>query len=190
MKLDHRQAQGQRRGGRAPPEPAPVGIPGWRSSSTKNEYILTIPPIELKNIGTGEGAENGAAIKDVVTLLVTRVAPKAAESEQLPPELRHAAQGRRQDMLNVAKAKLGEEVNKQVGKVDRPSLKKKLGRRAGRSRSATCSSDPNKLKQDPGKAIEEGLGGLINRRRASRRRSRGRSPTRGQGRSSRVWVTC
>ena len=138
-------------------------IPGLDASklNLKSEYNLQIPPLELNNIGTADGAQNGAAIKDVATLLVTQLAAKAAESEQIPPELRMLLSGNVNDMLNVAKAKIGEEVNKQVGKIT-ADLKEKIGGELGES-VGQILSDPNKLKQDPGKAIQEGIGGLINR---------------------------
>jgi len=146
------------------PDPSVLSaVPGLDVSklNLKSEYNLQIPPLELNNIGTADGADNGAAIKDVATLLVTQLAAKAAESEQIPPELRMLLSGNVNDMLNVAKAKLGEEVNKQVGKIT-ADLKEKLGGELGES-VGQILSDPNKLKQDPGKAIQEGLGGLINR---------------------------
>jgi hypothetical protein len=146
------------------PDPSVLSaIPGLDVSklNIKSEYNLQIPPLELNNIGTAEGAQNGAAIKDVATLLVTQLAAKAAESEQIPPELRGLLSGNVSDMINAAKAKLGEEVNKQVGKIT-ADLKEKIGGELGES-VGQILSDPNKLKQDPGKAIQEGLGGLINR---------------------------
>ena len=141
-------------------------IPGLDPNSVKlkNEYVLQIPTVELNNIGTGEGAENGAAVKDVVTLLVTSMASKATQSEQLPPELRALLGGNVSDMINVAKAKLGEEVNKQVGQIT-ADLKEKLGGELGGA-VGEILNDPSKLKQDPGKAIQESLGGLINREKA------------------------
>ena len=146
------------------PDPSVLSaIPGLDVSKLdiKNEYNLQIPPLELNNIGTAEGAQNGVAIKDVATLLVTQLAAKAAESEQIPPELRTLLSGNVSDMINVAKAKIGEELNKQVGKIT-ADLKEKIGGELGES-VGQILSDPNKLKQDPGKAIQEGLGGLINR---------------------------
>jgi uncharacterized protein involved in outer membrane biogenesis len=59
------------------------GVPG-----VQQEITLNIPPLELKNIGNADGAQNGAAIKDVVLAVLSALAQAAAESEQLPPELR------------------------------------------------------------------------------------------------------
>ncbi|MGB7158629.1 MAG: hypothetical protein WBD40_11220 [Tepidisphaeraceae bacterium] len=145
------------------PDPSALASLGIKPESLnlKPEYILQIPNIEMNNIGTGEGAQNGAAVKEVVTLLVTSMASKATASEQIPPELRAILKGNVSDMVNVAKAKLGEEMNKQVGKITE-DLKSKLGSELGGT-VGEALKDPNKLKEDPGKAIQEGLGGLLNR---------------------------
>ena len=45
----------------------------------------------MKNIGTGEGAENGAAVKDVVMQVITAMAANAANSNQIPDELKNLA---------------------------------------------------------------------------------------------------
>ncbi len=143
-----------------------AALPGLeKAAGLKSEYILQIPNLELNNIGTSEGSQNGAAVKEIVTLLVTSLASKATESEQLPPELRSLLSGNVSDMVNMAKAKLGEEMHKQVGKIT-ADLKEKLGGELGGS-VGEILNDPNKLKNDPGKAIEEGLGDLLNRRKDS-----------------------
>jgi uncharacterized protein involved in outer membrane biogenesis len=58
------------------------GIPG-----VQPEYNLSIPAIDVKNIGNSDGAENGVALKDVVVLIITQMTAKAAESSKLPPEV-------------------------------------------------------------------------------------------------------
>ncbi len=140
-----------------------ASIPGLNAESIKlkDEYILRIPTLELNNIGTADSSQNGAALKDVATLLVTSLASKATQSEQLPPELRMLLSGNVNDMVNMAKAKIGEEMNKQVGKIT-ADLKEKIGGELG-GQVGEILGDPNKLKQDPGAAIKEGIGGLINR---------------------------
>jgi len=141
-------------------------MPGIGSSLSgmKSEYVLTIPPLELQNIGTGEGNQNGAAIKDVVTLLVTQLASKATESDQLPPELRQLLHLNVDDVVNMAKAKLGAEVNKQLGKISE-DLSKKLPGEAGKALGDVLKNSTGEAKQDPGKALEQGLGGLLNQKK-------------------------
>ncbi len=141
-------------------------MPGIGSTlgGLKQEYVLSIPNLDLQNIGTGEGSQNGAAIKDVVTLLVTQLASKATESDQLPPELRQLLHLNVDDVVNMAKAKLGAEVNKQLGKITE-DLSKKLPGEAGKALGDVLKNSPADLKNDPGKAIEQGLGGLLNQKK-------------------------
>jgi hypothetical protein len=138
-------------------------IPGLKADSIKlkDEYNLQIPTLELNNVGTAEGSQNGAAVKDVVTLLITSLASKATQSDQLPPELRSLLSGDVNAMIDVAKAKIGEEMNKQVGKIT-ADLKEKIGGELGGAVGGILN-DPNKLKEDPGAAIQQELGGLLNK---------------------------
>jgi hypothetical protein len=138
-------------------------MPGIGSSLSglKSEYVLTIPPLDLKDIGTGEGNQNGAAIKDIVTLLVTQLASKATESDQLPPELRQLLHLNVNDIVNTAKAKLGEEMNKQLGKITE-DLSKKVGVDAGKALEGVLKNSPD---NDPAKSIQQGLGGLLNQKK-------------------------
>jgi hypothetical protein len=125
----------------------------------KQEYMLTIPDLAMQNVGTGEGNQNGAEIKEVVTLLVTQLADKARESDQLPPELRQILSLNVNELTALAKQKLGEEVNKQLEKVTE-DLHKKLPGEAGKAVEGILK-DPGAAAKDPGKAIEQGLGGLL-----------------------------
>lgn len=116
------------------------GIPGL-----KEEIKITVPSFNLKEIGNAEGSKNGAAIKEVVQLLVTTLAQKASESDQLPPEVRQLLS------LNVdqIKERVASEVNKKVGE-----LQQEIGKKL-----------PGELGKDAGKAIQEGIGGLLNQNR-------------------------
>jgi hypothetical protein len=55
------------------------GIPGLGT-----EVTIPIPSFTVKDVGTGEGNQNGAAIKEVVLLVVTRLVDQAADSGSLP----------------------------------------------------------------------------------------------------------
>ena len=48
------------------------------------QYTFVLPTITLRDIGNADGAANGAAIKDVVTLILNAILQKAAESGKLP----------------------------------------------------------------------------------------------------------
>ena len=54
----------------------------------KPEYNLTLPPIIMENVGNADGNQNGAAIKDVVTQMLTVLMASAKESDALPPEMK------------------------------------------------------------------------------------------------------
>lgn len=126
------------------------GIPGL-----KDEYDLTLPPITLRNIGSAEGNQNGAAIKEVVMLLATTMASKAADSDQIPPQLKELLN------LNVNQlaAQLQEKFNTQIAKVA-DDLAKKLPGKLGEALGGAMKNPQEALK-NPGQALQQGLGGLV-----------------------------
>jgi len=124
------------------------GIPGL-----SNEIQVPIPSFALKDIGSGDGAKNGAAVKEVVMLLVTTMAGKAAESDQVPPEIRLLLKGDVQAIAQEMAAKYGAKLAGEITK----NLKGELGDVAGGVIDAATKG------KDPGKAIQEGLGGLLNK---------------------------
>ena len=78
------------------------GLPGVRK-----EIVVEVPSIQLKNVGGGRGAQNGAAIKDVAMVVITALASKAAESGSVPGELKallHLNAGQVAGMLGDPKA--------------------------------------------------------------------------------------
>jgi hypothetical protein len=140
---------------------------GQGLSGMKQEYVLSIPPLDLQNIGSGEGNQNGAAIKEIVSLLVTQLAAKATESDQLPPELRNVLNMNVKDLTNMVKAKIGEQVTKQVDKITQ-DLSNKVGGEAGAAigdilKNSTGTGGGSTTKPDVGKAVEQGLGNLLNK---------------------------
>src|SRR5437588_584710 len=89
------------------------------------EVNLTIPSIDVKNIGNADGANNGAAIKDVVSTLITQMAAKAAESDKLPPEVRAVLSGNLDAVKDKLTAAANAELQKVTGKLT-DELKSKL----------------------------------------------------------------
>src|SRR4029450_11713860 len=65
-------------------QPGQLNIPGVK---LPEEITINIPTIAMKNIGTGEGAQNGAAVKDVVMQVISVMAAHAAKSKQIHREL-------------------------------------------------------------------------------------------------------
>lgn len=84
------------------------GIPGLDKPIT-----ITVPPISLQNIGNADGNQTGEEMGRVVTQLVEAIAQKAAESDQLPPEVR-VFLGKNVEQL---KAELTNRVNQEVDKL-------------------------------------------------------------------------
>ena len=119
------------------------GLPGVRQ-----EIIVPVPAIALKNIGSGRGAQNGAEINHVAGVVIAVLAASAAQSSSLPPELRAVLQ------LNVGRVagKLGAEAQKQIA----AAVPGELG--AGLSHVA---ADPEGLVKDPGKVLQDQAGGTL-----------------------------
>lgn len=117
--------------------PGQINIPGLK---LPEEITVSIPTITMKQIGTGEGAQNGAAVKDVVMQVITAMAAQAANSGQLPEQLKN--------LLNIdvkqAIAGLTDEARRRLAEA--------LPGDAGRIVSEVLA-DPNALLKDPGKVI-------------------------------------
>ena len=124
--------------------PAGLNIPGIK---LPEEITVSIPTISMKNIGTSDDAQNGAAIKDVVMQVITAMAAQAANSRELPPEL--------QNLLNVdvqqVVANLTAEAQKRVAEA--------LPGEAGRIVSAVIA-DPQALLKNPGQVVGAQVGQL------------------------------
>jgi hypothetical protein len=128
------------------------GIPGLAQ-----HVAIRIPTIELRNIGTDDQAQNGAAVREVVMLLVTTMAQRASESDQIPAEVRQLLS------LNVEQIaqKIGGEVRKQVGRLTEDLPRRLPGQLGGLLGPATQPADG----QNPGRAVEQGVRDLLGGRR-------------------------
>ena len=122
--------------------PGQFNIPGVKLAE---EYTFAIPTISMKNIGTSDDAQNGAAIKDVVMQIVTAMAANAANSGQLPPEL--------QNLLNVDVQQVVAGLTKEAQK----RIAEALPGEAGRIVSAVIA-DPEALLKNPGQVIGAQVG--------------------------------
>jgi len=122
------------------------GIPGLPT----DDKVIQLPTIEVKNIGSGPGAENGAALKDVALQVMTAMAAKAADSDKLPAQARQLLALRTADISK----KLGEQFDKQMQGLSE-SLQQKIGEK--------LPGDLGKnVGKDVGKAVEGGLQDLTN----------------------------
>lgn len=107
------------------------GIPGLQQ-----EVVVPIPSFTVREIGNAEGNRNGAAIKDVVVLLLTEMAEKASKSEALP-----------EDVRRLLEMDLNQVVRQEVDKIA-----ERVGKRVS-----------DELGKEAGKAIEKGIGDLLNK---------------------------
>lgn len=121
------------------------GLPGL-----EHEIVVPVPALTLKDIGHGEGAHNGAAIKEVAMQVIGALAAKAAESGEVPGELKALLH------LNVAQ------------------LARALGADAARNLAAALPGDlGKKLPANPadvGKDAGKALQGLLPQGRQAPRR--------------------
>jgi uncharacterized protein involved in outer membrane biogenesis len=120
---------------------------------------LTIPTVTLKDVGTGEGAKNGAAIKDVVGATMSALAASAANSPQLKnlDVLTGALKAQAQQVLGNVQKELGNQIQAITGNVT-GELNKALGGAGVDVGKAVENVTGGK---DPAKAVQEGLGGLL-----------------------------
>ena len=130
------------------------GIPGLAQ-----EINIPLPVVDIDNVGTGEGNQNGAAIKEVVMDVVTVMAAKAAESDKLPPEVRAILSGGLKDIVGNVKNEAVKRITAEVEKKIPPEATKALeGVLKNRQGAATNPS-----------GVVEGLGGLLNRPKDSKK---------------------
>ena len=114
-----------------------------------SEITVPVPSILMKDVGTGDGSQNGAAIKDVVMQVVTALAGSASDSGAIPEQLKALLK------LNVGQvlANLGPEVQKRIAAAIPGEFGQKL---------SEVVKDPQALLKDPGKAIQQNIGNLMN----------------------------
>jgi uncharacterized protein involved in outer membrane biogenesis len=92
------------------------GIPGM-----KDQVNVLIPSLQMKDVGSGAGNKNGAAIKEIVMDVVTALTKKASESKDVPPEVRTLLSMN----ADQIKQELNGEANKEAMKLEN-ALDKKL----------------------------------------------------------------
>jgi hypothetical protein len=117
------------------------GLPG-----VAKEIGVQVPSLTMKNVGQGKGAANGAAIKDVAMQVIAALAGRAAESDQLPAQL---------------KAVLHLNVGQVMGQLDALARKQISAAIPGQLGSAISdvAKEPGAIAKDPAGALK-GLGGI------------------------------
>jgi uncharacterized protein involved in outer membrane biogenesis len=120
------------------------GLPGLAE-----EITVPVPSMSLNNVGSGNGSQNGAAIKDVAMQVITALATSAAASGSLPAELKGMLHA---NVADVA-GKLGAEAQKQIAAAIPGEFGNKLSKMA---------ADPEALAKDPSKVMQQrDIGGIL-----------------------------
>ena len=99
------------------------GIPGLAQ-----EIPISVGTFEMKNVGSGEGSQNGAAVKQIVTELVTTLAAKASQSGGIPAQLKALLDG---NLTEVAQKYIPGEAGKVVGSLLNEQALKDPGKALG-----------------------------------------------------------
>ncbi|MDB5319021.1 MAG: putative protein involved in outer rane biosis [Phycisphaerales bacterium] len=115
-----------------------------------NAITVNIPTVVLKQIGTGEGNQNGAAIKDVVGAVMSALAASAANSPQLKDfsQLNQILKDQAQQAMAKAQKELGQQISVITQQVN-GQVEKVLGPDAGKMiQGVTGGKDPAKIIED------------------------------------------
>jgi len=118
------------------------GLPGMGQ-----EIVVPIPSIALKNVGSGRGSQNGAAIKDVASVVLAALAGSAAKSASVPAALTAILH------LNVGQVagKLGADAQKQIA----------AAIPGGLSNISKVAANPQGLITGPAKSLEGEVSGIF-----------------------------
>jgi hypothetical protein len=118
------------------------GLPGMGQ-----EITVSVPSITLKNVGSGGGSQNGAAIKDVASEVIAALAGSAAKAGSLPAALTAMLH------LNVGQVagKLGADAQKEIS----------AAIPGGLSNISKVVANPQGLITGPAKSLEGKVGGIL-----------------------------
>ncbi len=129
------------------------GVPGL-----SQEIKLPLPTIDVKNVGSGQGNENGAALKDVVMTVVNEMAASAAKSDKLPKEVQMLLSLNTKEIAGQIGNMANQQVQKATEKLNE-SINKKLGSEAGGTVNDALKKATGD--KDVGKSVEQGLEGIL-----------------------------
>lgn len=121
--------------------------PGLDLPVVPKEITIPVGSLTMRNIGNGDGAGNGAAMKDVAMQVITALAAQANSSGKIPAELQALLNGDLSSVMN----RLGDEAQKRV-------LAAVPGE-AGQVLSKLVA-DPAALTKEPGKVVGQAVDGL------------------------------
>ena len=88
------------------------GLPGL-----EQEIVVDVPTFELTDVGTGDGSQNGAAIKDVVMEVIGALAAKSGNAN-IPEQLKKQLQQGAEQVLSRVKDEARKQVESLTGRLD------------------------------------------------------------------------
>jgi hypothetical protein len=106
---------------------------------------VKVASLTMKNVGSGDGSQNGAALKDIVMQVISALAANATDAGGLPDQLKVLLKSN----VGQVVSQFGAEAQKQIASVVPGDLGKTL---------SSAVSDPQALIKDPGKALQGVLG--------------------------------
>ena len=117
---------------------------------------VNIPTVVLKQVGNGDGAQNGAAIKDVVGAVMSALAASASNSPQLKDfsQLNQMLKDQAQQAMAKVQKELGQQIQGMTQQVS-GQVEKVIGPDAGKMLQGVTGG------KDPAKIVEDKLNGLI-----------------------------
>jgi uncharacterized protein involved in outer membrane biogenesis len=124
------------------------------------EITVNIPSVTLSNIGNADGAQNGAAIKDVVGAMMSALAASASNSDLLKNfgDFDKILGEQANQVMGKISKQLGDQVSKITGNLT-GQIDKAIGGAAGDTLNKTLQNVTGG--KDPAKAVTDGLGGLL-----------------------------
>src|SRR5205807_2191540 len=109
------------------------------------ELTVPVPSIAMRNVGSGEGSQNGAAIKDVAMQVISALAASASENGGIPAQLKALLH------VNVGQvvSQLSSEAQKRIAAAVPGDIGKALSQ---------AVQDPSAFAKDPVGALKQTLG--------------------------------
>jgi hypothetical protein len=125
------------------------GLPGL-----PQELTVPVPSIAMRNVGSGDGSQNGAAIKDVAMQVISAMAASASEQGGIPEQLKALLH------VNVGQvvSQLSSEAQKRIAAAVPGDIGKALSQ-AVQDPAAFAKDPVNTLKQGVGDRLGSVLGG-------------------------------
>ncbi|MEM7808776.1 MAG: AsmA family protein [Planctomycetota bacterium] len=121
------------------------------------EYSFTLPNVTLEQIGTADEAQNGAELGRVVGQVAMALASQAAESEDLPPELRAVLSGDLRGVLTDYGNQLGDRLQNEIAN----ELCGDVGDAVGAILDGDTDKAKDAVRKGLGDGIQKGLGDLL-----------------------------